>query len=104
MFVSSQILSGLGSVASQEIGELVNTWVGRPGQAWSVIFRASEHGYQVSTAPWETCRTVILGAKLSSFLEALDLRVQVDREFAVVKHASPLFILKKVLLSRQKQE
>ena len=54
LFVSSQILIGLGSVASQEIGELVNTWVGRPGQAWSVIFRASEHGYQVSTALWET--------------------------------------------------
>ena len=49
LFVSSKILSGLGSVASQEIGELVNTWVQRPGQAWSVIFRASEHGYQVST-------------------------------------------------------
>ena len=34
-------------MACQEIGELVNTWVQRPGQAWSVIFRASEHGYQV---------------------------------------------------------
>ena len=33
LFVSSKILSGLGSVASQEIGELVNTWVQRPGQA-----------------------------------------------------------------------
>ena len=32
LFVSSKILSGLGSVASQEIGELVNTWVQRPGQ------------------------------------------------------------------------
>ena len=47
LFLSSRILSGLGSVASQEIGELINTWVARPGQAWSVIFRASEHGYQV---------------------------------------------------------
>ena len=28
----SKILSDLGSVASQEIGELVNTWVQRPGQ------------------------------------------------------------------------
>ena len=48
LFVSSKILSGLGSVASQEIGELLNTWVQRPGQAWSVIFTASQHGYQVS--------------------------------------------------------
>ena len=48
LFVSSKILSDLGSVASQEIGELLNTWVQRPGQAWSVIFTASQHGYQVS--------------------------------------------------------
>lgn len=48
LFVSSRILSGLGSVASQEIGELVNSWVQRPGQAWSVIFTASQHGYKAS--------------------------------------------------------
>ena len=63
LFVSSKILSGLGSVASQEIGELVNSWVQRPGQAWSVIFTASEHGYQVSTGAHnmrETCRQNVL--------------------------------------------
>ena len=67
LFVSSKILSGLGSVASQEIGELLNTWVQRPGQAWSVIFTASQHGYQVSN-----CDHNIIGRGDMAIGQALD--------------------------------
>ena len=45
-FLSSSILSGLGTVASQEISAHLNNWVGKPNQAWTTIFRASEHNFQ----------------------------------------------------------
>ena len=39
-------MSSLGTVASQEISGVLNSWVGRPSQAWTTIFRASEHNFQ----------------------------------------------------------
>ena len=45
-FLSSNIVSSLGTVASQEISGVLNSWVGRPSQAWTTIFRASEHSFQ----------------------------------------------------------
>ena len=47
-FQSSQVLTSLGNIACQEISVLLNNWVGRPHQTWSVIFRASEHNFQAS--------------------------------------------------------
>ena len=49
-FLSSKILAGLGGVAGAEVGGVLNSWVQRPQQTWSVIFRASEHGFQVIRA------------------------------------------------------
>ena len=45
-FLSSHILSSLGTVASQEISGVLNSWVGKPSQAWTTIFRASDHNFQ----------------------------------------------------------
>ena len=44
-FLSSNILASLGTVASQEISGVLNSWIGKPNQAWSTIFRASEHNF-----------------------------------------------------------
>ena len=55
-FLSSKILAGLGGVAGAEVGGVLNSWVQRPQQTWSVIFRASEHGFQVIRAVNEGSR------------------------------------------------
>ena len=59
-FLSSKILAGLGGVAGAEVGGVLNSWVQRPQQTWSVIFRASEHGFQV-------IRAVNEGSQISQF-------------------------------------
>lgn len=33
-------------MASQEISGVLNSWVGKPNQAWTTIFRASDHNFQ----------------------------------------------------------
>ena len=59
-FLSSKILAGLGGVAGAEVGGVLNSWVQRPQQTWSVIFRASEHGFQVNRAVNEGSRNSLI--------------------------------------------
>ena len=45
----SRVLATLPAPAGQDCAARLAAWTGRPGQAWSVIFRGSEHGFRAAS-------------------------------------------------------